>query len=156
MWEEELLIFGLTINNKQMRRFVLLMIFNKQKTHLLAVKRAKSDTAFGGMWGLPGGEINNDEKIDIAAARELKEETNLEIKHISSEPMLELTPTLKGIQIHLTVKLASVQSGDPKPNDKDIEIISWVTPEKLISSFTEFGVPTEAINKFQSKLKLLK
>ena len=54
------------------------------------------------------------------------------------------------------VKSATVQPGELKPNDKDIETISWITPEKLISSFIAFGVPTEAINKFQSKLKLLK
>lgn len=139
-----------------MRQFIQLIIFDNEKTRLLAVKRAQSDTSFGGMWGLPGGEVNNDETIDIAATRELKEETNLKIEHLSSEPVFELTPTLGGTQIHLTVKSASVQLGDLKPNDKDIETISWITPEKLISSFIAFGVPAEAISKFQSKLKLLK
>lgn len=138
-----------------MRQFILLLIFDNEKAHLLAVKRAKSDTAFGGMWGLPGGGVNDGETTNLAAARELKEETNLEIKHISSEPILELTLTLKSTPIHLTVKSASVQSGDSKPNDKDIEKVSWITPEKLISSFIAFGVPPEAIAKFQSKLKLL-
>lgn len=139
-----------------MRHFILLMIFDKEKTRLLAVKRAKSDTAFGGMWGLPGGGVNVGETIDFAATRELKEETNLEIENISLEPVFELILTLKGTQIHLTVKSASVQLGDLKPNDNDIETISWITPEKLISSFMSFGVPAEAISKFQSKLKLLK
>ncbi|PIS00054.1 hypothetical protein COT86_00710 [Candidatus Collierbacteria bacterium CG10_big_fil_rev_8_21_14_0_10_43_36] len=151
-----MLIFGLTINKKQMRQFIQLMIFDEEKNHLLAVKRAESDTSFGGMWGLPGGGVIDGETIDFAAARELKEETNLEIKHISSEPFFELTPTLKGTQIHLIVKSASVQPGELNPNDKDIETISWITPEKLISSFIAFGIPTEAITKFQSKLKLLK
>ncbi len=139
-----------------MRLFILLMVFNKEKTNLLAVKRAKTDTAFGGMWGLPGGGVNDGETVDVAAARELKEETNLEIEHLSSEPVFELTPTLKGTQIHLVVKSASVQPGELRPNDKDIEIISWITPEKLISSFIAYGIPTEAITKFQSKLKSLK
>ena len=84
-----------------MRQFILLMVFDEEKNNLLAVKRAKSDTAFGGMWGLPGGGINDGETTDLAAARELKEETNLEIEHLSSEPVFELTLTLKGTQIHL-------------------------------------------------------
>ena len=139
-----------------MRQFIQLIIFDKEKTHLLAVKRALSDTAFGGMWGLPGGGVNNGETIDVAAARELKEETNLEIKHIITEPILELRLTLKGTQINLIVKSASVKPGELKPNDKDIETITWITPEKLIASFIAFGVPAEAISKFQTKLKLLK
>src|SRR3989339_1066494 len=139
-----------------MRNYILLVVLDKKKTHLLAVKRAKSDTAFGGMWGLPGGEVDDGETTDLAATRELKEETNLEIKQISLEPILELTLTLKGTPIHLTVKSASIQPGVPMPNDKDIERVDWIMPEKLISSFMAFGVPVEAINKFQSKLKLLK
>lgn len=138
-----------------MRQFIQLIILNNEKTHLLAVKRAKTDTSFGGMWGLPGGEINDGETTDVAARRELKEETNLEIDNLISEPIFELTPTLKGTRIHLTVKLASVQLGNLKPNDKDIETISWITPEKLIASFIAFGIPAEAISKFQSKLALL-
>lgn len=138
-----------------MRQFIQLIILNDEKTHLLAVKRAKSDTSFGGMWGLPGGEVNDGETIHVAARRELKEETNLEIAHLSSDPVFELTPTLKGTQIHLTVKLASVQLGNLKPNDKDIETVSWITPEKLVASFIAFGIPTEAISKFQSKMALL-
>lgn len=128
------------------------MIFDKEKTHLLAVKRAESDSAFGGMWGLPGGGVNDDETIDSAAARELKEETNLIIDHISSESFLELTLTIKKTPIHLIVKFASIKPGDPRPNDKDIETVSWITPDKLVHSFKAFGVPAEAIKKFQSKL----
>lgn len=138
-----------------MRHFILLMIFDKEKAHLLAVKRAASDSAFGGMWGLPGGEVNDGETIDRAAARELKEETNLEIDHISSESFLELTLIIKEIPIHLIVKFASAQPGDPKPNDKDIELVSWITTDKLVLSFKAFGVPAEAIKKFQSKLTLI-
>lgn len=139
-----------------MRQFIQLIIFDIKKTHLLAVKRAKSDTSFGGMWGLPGGEVNEGETIDVAATRELKEETNLEIDNLSTEPVFELTPILKGTQIHLTVKLASVQLGNLKPNDKDIETVSWITPEKLVASFIAFGIPTEAISKFQSKIGIVK
>lgn len=137
-----------------MRQFIQLIILNNEKTHLLAVKRAKSDSSFGGMWSLPGGEINDGETVDLAAKRELKEETNLEIANLSSESLFEISPILKGSQIRLTVKSASVQPGDLMPNDKDIETISWITPKKLVASFITFGIPIDVISKFQSKLAL--
>jgi ADP-ribose pyrophosphatase YjhB (NUDIX family) len=33
-----------------------------------------------GMWSLPGGYVNRTEKVEAAAIREIKEETNLDIK----------------------------------------------------------------------------
>ena len=52
-----------------------------RKEEILLVKRAQEPGK--GLWGLPGGFIEREETPEIAAARELKEETNLKGKAVA-------------------------------------------------------------------------
>jgi len=52
------------------------LIFNEDKTRLLGVSRKDDSTLFG----LPGGKIDEGETIYEGVAREVKEETGLEVK----------------------------------------------------------------------------
>lgn len=45
---------------------------------VLLIKRKKDP--FAGKWALPGGFVNTDEEVTMAAVRELKEETGLEVQ----------------------------------------------------------------------------
>lgn len=45
---------------------------------VLLIKRKKEP--FAGKWALPGGFVNTDEEVTMAAVRELKEETGLDVK----------------------------------------------------------------------------
>lgn len=156
MWAEGWVTYGSKILNNQyniaMLNFILLLIFNVDKTKVLAVKRSKIDSAFGGMWAPPGGQIEKGESIEDAAKRELKEETGLDLKSISPTDFLNLTPTLKGTKINIVVRLASVTDGNSSTIDKEIEEIGWIPLTQLLESFQKFGLPQDAILAFISKL----
>lgn len=67
----DMLIF--TIKNKYKDNYRKLP---EKELKLLMIKRA--DHPFINQWALPGGFVNFDESIEIAAKRELKEETNID------------------------------------------------------------------------------
>jgi len=54
-----------------------IFLLQKQKgvPHVLLIQRKRDP--FAGNWALPGGFVDKDEALDIAAARELEEETGL-------------------------------------------------------------------------------
>lgn len=52
----------------------------KSRLKLLLIKRKHSP--YKDCWAIPGGFVNNDESVDEAAARELKEETGIEGLHM--------------------------------------------------------------------------
>lgn len=69
--------------------------------HVLLVQHRK-----GSYWGFPKGHLlNPDENVKVAAMRELKEETNLEVLHfLEIEPLQEeYTFYREGIEIFKTV-----------------------------------------------------
>lgn len=53
----------------------------KGRFHILLIRRGRDP--FQGMWALPGGFLEEHERVEDAVRRELKEETGLEIKHFS-------------------------------------------------------------------------
>lgn len=132
-------------------KFINLLIFNPDKTRILAVKRSKDDPAFGGMWALPGGQIEK-ETVKNAAKRELYEETGLILKNISNKNIFSASPTLYGTKINLIVRQAEIKKYLPNPQDRDIEKVGWITPQKLIQSLKKFNIPDQETEKFAKKL----
>jgi len=49
---------------------------------VLLIKRGRPGTAFEGCWAIPGGFIEKDEDLEVAARRELREETHAEPSYI--------------------------------------------------------------------------
>ena len=59
---------------------VTALIKNPSKDKFLIVKRKDSSKIHPGLWVFPGGKVNYSEDIFSALKREIKEETNLNIK----------------------------------------------------------------------------
>jgi 8-oxo-dGTP diphosphatase len=51
---------------------------DNQTVKVLLIKRGRPGTAFEGCWALPGGFVDENEDLEVAACRELREETHVE------------------------------------------------------------------------------
>lgn len=103
---------------------VAMIIFNEKKQVLLQ-KRADV-----GLWGIPSGHVEIGETVSEAAIREMKEETNLDIKinkliGIYSDPQSQVFEYPNGdvVQFITTCFLAEIIGGELLCNsDESLEI----------------------------------
>ena len=103
---------------------VAVIIFN-EKNQVLLQKRADV-----GLWGIPSGHIEIGETVSEAAIREIKEETDLDIKikkliGVYSDPNSQVFEYPNGQVVHFitTCFLAEITGGELKCNsDESLEI----------------------------------
>lgn len=78
--------------NTSTRKYVDIMLLD-QDMKLLVVRRANYMKRFRGLWGMPGGSIDNKKDVDSqhAASRELREETSISLTGEEITKMKRLT-----------------------------------------------------------------
>jgi len=59
------------------------VVFSKDPESLYVLLIQRKNPPFQGQWALPGGFVETDEPLDKAAMRELKEETGIELNHMT-------------------------------------------------------------------------
>jgi 8-oxo-dGTP pyrophosphatase MutT (NUDIX family) len=104
---------------------------------VLMVERAKSARFMPGVWVFPGGAIDPGESPEQCAARELEEETGIDL---GPDPQLTawsrwITPEVVPIRFdtHFVVGLAPPHSS-PKPDEAEISAVAWWAPQAALDS----------------------
>jgi 5-formyltetrahydrofolate cyclo-ligase len=98
---------------------------------ILLIKR--STVPFKGYWALPGGRVEPGETVEQAVMREVKEETNLNIKIVRNIGEYHETGVQDGIayDYHPACFLAKPNEGSIKRQETEIEEITLLDPENV-------------------------
>lgn len=114
-------------------------------SQVLLIKRKEPPNA--GKWGLPGGVIEVGEQPDIAAARELKEETNIDVDPSDLTLLdgyaLTISETWYNIGFIYVVS-KDTTSGTPTPGPDTKEVQFWSLEELHASDQKLRTLPDEA------------
>lgn len=78
----------------------------------------------GATWGLPGGFIEPDEYPEKAIAREIFEETGLELENVD----LKLVRT---VNRHIEMLYTATAEGEVELKEKEIRDFGWFAPEDI-------------------------
>ena len=90
-----------------------------------------------GRWSLPGGGLHASEPTTTGALRELKEETDLQLKTSDINELTSEDFRLRGIKVKLHFFSAAVDSKLPvKKQPREITDIAWINQKELNASNT--------------------
>lgn len=92
---------------------------------VLVLKRGPNSTG-AGLWNFPGGSVEKDEEFEIAAVRELKEETNLEV----GTKNIKYLSTKETKYLHIHHFITDKFSGEVQINSESSEA-RWTSLEEL-------------------------
>ena len=113
------------------QRIVLSVLIERDKKYLF-IRQNKKGGAYANTLFLPGGGLNPGEDIFEAIRREVKEETNLEIKNLIEYDFDSDVTVYKGKQIQFIFLrfLAKYKSGIDKAGD-DAELMLWLNKSEI-------------------------
>lgn len=122
---------------KAIKKSVSFVIYNDDKSRVLAVKRPKDDRDLPNIWGLPAGSLKIKESFEQAVLRSGKEKLGVELEIIKqiNEGKIERRDYV------LYMKLFEVRiiKGKPKvpqflSNITQYQKLKWAKPKEFINS----------------------
>ncbi|MBQ9298120.1 MAG: NUDIX domain-containing protein [Clostridia bacterium] len=88
-----------------------------------------------GHWGFPKGHVEENESEQETAIREVKEETNIDVK-ITDTTRYTVEYMHKGNLKQVVLFIAEPISNDLKPQAEEISVIEWLSFEDALNRFT--------------------
>lgn len=116
---------------------------------VLVMKRAGGFSAGG--WFLPGGHLGAGERPAAAAARELREETGIEVDPASLCIVDVMTYDHDGSTAHCIIYNAQRESATECVVNEEHYVAKWMTPEAYIARFLDsdrlrsLGIPADGV-----------
>jgi 8-oxo-dGTP pyrophosphatase MutT (NUDIX family) len=91
-----------------------------------------------GVWGLPKGTPNPGESLEQTAAREVTEETGLEVKILDKLGVIEYWFAREGVRYHKWVHyyLMEATGGDTSAHDVEYDRVEWFPAEVALKKLT--------------------
>ena len=110
--------------------YVAVYALIERKEDYLLVKEGKPHV--DGMWNLPGGGVEEDESLQEALRREVKEESNLEIEIIGLSTILRNRSSRDGTPVLNLVFEAEAEQKPPNPpEDREVRESEFKTLEEI-------------------------
>ncbi len=89
-----------------------------------------------GHWGFPKGHMEKGETEQQTAIREVKEETNINVKIISDKKYTMEYITNKGKQKNVILFLAKKIGGEEKYQEDEVKAMEWLSFDEAIKTIT--------------------
>ena len=120
----------------------------------ILIARRNNDAHQGGLWEFPGGKVEAQETLQVAMARELREELGIDIGGLS--PLLEVRHDYGDKQVLLDVHVVRDFTGEPE--GREGQPLRWVTAAELHQfDFPAANVPiVEAVQKLLCDQQLVR
>lgn len=101
---------------------------------VLLIKNAAMRDPKKAYWGFPKGHINIGEKSEEAAAREIKEETGIEVEIVKKLGDSRYVFSKNGEKVFKVVVYFQLKyiSGEIKPQDLEVLEVKWVDKEEAL------------------------
>ncbi|MNO69911.1 8-oxo-dGTP diphosphatase [compost metagenome] len=93
------------------------------------IARRPDDKHQGGLWEFPGGKVEEGEAVQVALARELREELGIVVE--MARPLIQVHHDYPDKQVLLDVWEVSAFSGEP--HGAEGQPLAWVSPRELPS-----------------------
>lgn len=107
-------------------------ILLNDKGEFLLLRRSAASKNNAGRWELPGGKVDPNEEFTVALARELKEETGLDMELV--RPLETAKSDLPDRQVVYLVMLAEAASDVPALSSEH-DAFKWVSPDKGVDEY---------------------
>ncbi len=127
-----------------------IIVLDCNEKNILLIQR-KNDP-YKGMWALPGGFVDENEDLESAARRELKEETSIEISNLAQVAAFG-KPGRDPRQHTVSIAFAGIAGDDVKVQaDDDAKDAQWFDRNNLPNlAFDHFEIIIEANKLFKQK-----
>jgi nucleoside triphosphatase len=119
------------------RRLIVVPIIRRDDGRYLICKMPAHRGVYPGQWGLPGGGVEDDERIEDALRREVREELQLELAtmqpvYFKADDREKLYPDGRRETLYMVflIYLCTTDGAEPVIND-ELEAFAWAAPDEM-------------------------